>query len=83
MIKFGKYEKTRLSGFLFRIIRFWQFQGKTKEGAKLEDLKIQGILRHGKGLKGIKEPRWKKSKPKAKAAKIGLSNFGYQSIQFS
>jgi hypothetical protein len=46
-------------------------------------LKIQGVLRHGKGLKGIKEPRWKKSKPKAEAAKSGPSDFGYQSIQFS
>jgi hypothetical protein len=32
-------------------------------------LNIQGVLRHGKGLKGMKEQRWKKSKPEAKAAK--------------
>jgi hypothetical protein len=38
--KFGKFGKTGLSGFLFRIIRFWKFQGKTKEGVKLKDLKI-------------------------------------------
>jgi hypothetical protein len=44
--KFGKSEKTRLSDFLFRTIRFYQFQGKAKKGAKLEDLKIQGVLRH-------------------------------------
>jgi hypothetical protein len=30
---------------------------KTKEGAKLEDLKIQGVLKLEKGLKGIKRPR--------------------------
>jgi hypothetical protein len=33
-------------------------------------------------LKGIKEPRWKKSKPKAEVAKTGLSNFEYRSVQF-
>jgi hypothetical protein len=38
-------------------------------------LKIQGVLRHEKRLKGTKEPRWKKSKPEAKAAKTGLSSF--------
>jgi hypothetical protein len=48
MIKFSKDEKTGCIGFLFQIVRFWQFQVKTKEGAKLEDLKILGILRHGK-----------------------------------
>jgi hypothetical protein len=48
MTKFGKAEKIGCSGFLFRIVWFWQFQYKTKEGARLEDLRIQGILRHGK-----------------------------------
>jgi hypothetical protein len=52
------------------------------EGVKLKDLKIQGVLRHGKILKGIKKPRWKKSKPKAKVTKIGQFSFGYQSIWF-
>jgi hypothetical protein len=56
MTKFGKSEETGLSGFLFRNIRFWQFQDKIKEEAKIEDLKIQGVLRHGKRLKSIKEP---------------------------
>jgi hypothetical protein len=41
------------------------------EEAKLKELKIQGVLRHGKGLRSIKEPRWKESKPKAEAAKTG------------
>jgi hypothetical protein len=82
MSKFDKSGKTGLSGFLFWTIRFWQFQGKTKKRVKLKDLKIQDVLRLGKGLKGIKEPRWKKSKPKSEAAKTRLSGFGYQSIQF-
>jgi hypothetical protein len=38
-------------------------------------LKIQNVLRHGKGLKSIKEPIWKKSKPEAEVTKIGLSDF--------
>jgi hypothetical protein len=75
MTKFGKAEKTGCSGFLFRIVQFWQFQVKTTEGAKLEYLKIQCVLRHGKGLRNIKEPRWKKSKPKAEAIKTGWSDF--------
>jgi hypothetical protein len=50
--------------------------------AKLEDLKIQSVLKHGKGLRSIKEPRWKKSKSKAKSTKIGLSGLGYRSIRF-
>jgi hypothetical protein len=33
-------------------------------------LKIQGVLRHGKGLTNIKELRWKKSKPKAELQKL-------------
>jgi hypothetical protein len=61
---------------------FNDFQNKNREGTKLEDLKIQGVLRHEKILKGIKKPRWKKSKPKVEAAKLGQSCFGYQSIQF-
>jgi hypothetical protein len=83
MTKLGKYGKIELSGLLFWTIRFWQFHGKTKEGAKLKDLKIQDVLMHGKGLKGNMELRWKKSKPKAEATKTGLSSFGYRSIRFS
>jgi hypothetical protein len=51
---------------------FDSFQNRNKEGAKLKDLKIQGVLRHGKILKGIKEPRWKKSKQKSEVAKTRL-----------
>jgi predicted Rossmann fold nucleotide-binding protein DprA/Smf involved in DNA uptake len=36
---------------------FWQFQGKIKEGAKLKDSKIQGILRHEKLLKKYQEAK--------------------------
>jgi hypothetical protein len=57
MTKFGKSGKIGLSGLLFRNIRFWQLQVKTKEGAKLEDLKIQSVLRHGKELRSINESR--------------------------
>jgi hypothetical protein len=74
MTKFHESTKTGLSDLLFWNIRCWQFQDKTNEGARLEDLKIQGVLRYGKGLKSIKEPRWNKSKPKAEAAKTGLSS---------
>jgi hypothetical protein len=40
MTKFEKAEKTGLSSLRNRSIRFWQFQNRTKEGAKHEDLKI-------------------------------------------
>jgi hypothetical protein len=50
------------------------FSGKTKKGAKLKDLKIQGVLRHEKGLTRIKKP--------AEATKTELSSFGYRSIRF-
>jgi hypothetical protein len=42
---------------------------------------IQGVMRHGKGLKGIKEQKMEEIH--AKAAKTGLSGFGYRSIQLS
>jgi hypothetical protein len=48
MTKFGKSEKIRLFELPFQNIRFYQFQGKTKVGAKLKDLKIQCVLRHEK-----------------------------------
>jgi hypothetical protein len=50
MTKFGMSGKTRLSGLPFWNIRFLQFQSKTDEGAKLKDLKIQGILKQEKRL---------------------------------
>jgi hypothetical protein len=57
MTKFGKSEKIRLSGLLFRNIRFWRFQSEAKEETKFKDLKIQGALKQEKGLKGIMGPR--------------------------
>jgi hypothetical protein len=44
MTKFGKVGKTGPFGFLLRTIWFWQFQNKTMERVKFEDLKSQGIL---------------------------------------
>jgi hypothetical protein len=61
---FGKAEKTRCFSFLFQIVRFQQFQGQTKEGAKLEDLKTQVNFKHGKGKQDIEGPRQKKLMPK-------------------
>jgi hypothetical protein len=60
MIKSGKSVKIGLSDLRNRSIRFWQFQNKIKEEAKLEDLKIQECLKLGKGKQGIKGPRHKK-----------------------
>jgi hypothetical protein len=57
MTKFAKAGKTELSDLPNWGIRFWQFQSKTEEGVKLEDLKIQGVLKQEKVLKGIKGPR--------------------------
>jgi hypothetical protein len=36
---------------------FASFQSQTEEGAKLEDLKIEGVLKLEKQLKGTKGPR--------------------------
>jgi hypothetical protein len=44
---------------------------------------MQDVLRYRKGLKSIKEPIWKKSKPEAEIVKTGLSGFGYRSIYLS
>jgi hypothetical protein len=57
MTKFGKAKKIGLSHLPKQSIHFWQFQNQTKKGTKLEDLKIQGILKQEKALKGIKGPR--------------------------
>jgi hypothetical protein len=48
MTKFGKSKKNQTIWFAIPDHLFWQFQGKTKEGATLKDLKIQSVLRHGK-----------------------------------
>jgi hypothetical protein len=80
--KFGKAGKTECSVLLFRIVQFRQFQNMNMTGARLKDLKIKDVLRPGKILKGGKEPMEKKSKLKAKVAKIGMSGFGNRSVQF-
>jgi hypothetical protein len=67
----------------FGLSGFGSFQNRNREFAKLKDLKMQDVLRHGKILKGINESRWKKYKSKAKVTKSRLSNFGYRSIRFS
>jgi hypothetical protein len=82
MTKCGRSGKIRIFSFLLQNIRFQQFQNRKRTRAKLEDLKIQGVLNHGKRLRSTKEPRWKKSKPKIEATKIRVSGLGYRSIQF-
>jgi hypothetical protein len=66
----------------FRTSGFDSFRIKPNKELNPKILKIQGVLRHEKGLKGIKEPRWKKSKPKAEAVKTGLSGLGNWTIWF-
>jgi hypothetical protein len=61
MNKFGKSGKTGLSSLPFWNIQFWQFQNKSKEWDKLEDLKIQVVLKQEKGIKGIKGQDRRKS----------------------
>jgi hypothetical protein len=75
MTKFGRSGKTGPSHFLFRSIWFYQVQRRIKTAAKFEYLKIQGVLRHENRLRGVKGPRWEKSKPKVE----GYKN---QTIQF-
>jgi hypothetical protein len=77
MRKFDKAKKTRCSGFWFRTFRFWQFQGKVKNGAKLEDLKIQGSFEHERGRQGIKGPRQMRFKLKVEVTKIGWFGLGF------
>jgi hypothetical protein len=61
-------------------LKIWQVYRRIKARATLEDLNVQGVLSHGKTLRGVKEPRWKKSKPKVEGPKTGLSGFGFQNI---
>jgi hypothetical protein len=62
---------------------FGSFQSRNREGAELEDLKIQGALKDEKGLKRTKGPRWKKTEQEVEVIKTLLSGFGYRSIWFS
>jgi hypothetical protein len=54
MTKFGTAGKTGPSSSYSGLSSFGNFQNKNMDGAKLEDLKIKGVLRPGKILKGIK-----------------------------
>jgi hypothetical protein len=60
-----------------RLSSFGSFQNMNRTGAKLEDSKIQGVLKQGKEPKGIKELKWKEIKQGCKVVKIGLSGFGF------
>jgi hypothetical protein len=42
-----------------------------KTGAKLGELKIEGVLKQGERLKGIKGPRWDAIKQDAEVTKTG------------
>jgi hypothetical protein len=69
MTKFDRSRKIGCSGFLFRIVQFWQVQDMKEAGAKLGDLKIQGVLKQEDGLKGIKGLRWTKIKQEVELTK--------------
>jgi hypothetical protein len=77
MTKFGKAEKTGCFSFLLQIVRFWQFQTQTKQGARIEDLKIQGEFKHGKGRQALKDQdkRMKSQKPDGPILNFGGSGF--------
>jgi hypothetical protein len=51
-------------------------------GVTLDYLKIHGVLKHDKGPKGIKGPRWKKTKQEAKVTKTRLSGYSYRNTWF-
>jgi hypothetical protein len=53
--KFRKSKKIEPSNFLFQTIQFCQIQNRNREGAKRQDLKILGYLRHGRGARSTKE----------------------------
>jgi hypothetical protein len=76
MTKFGKSEKIGPSGFSFRTVRFRQFQSKAKEEAKLEDLKIQGVLKQEKGAKRHQGTKIEESQVRSRSCKNqGVSGF--------
>jgi hypothetical protein len=51
MTKFGKSKKIELSGFLFRTVRFWQFQNRNMTGAKTQRFKDPRCFEVWKGIK--------------------------------
>jgi hypothetical protein len=72
MTKFAK-----ASIFLFRTVRFQQFQNMKKTRVKFGDLKILGVLKQEEGLKDIKGPRWTKIKQEAEVAKNWTIRFSH------
>jgi hypothetical protein len=72
MTKFAK-----ASIFLFRTVRFQQFQNMKKTRVKFGDLKILGVLKQEEGLKDIKGPRWTKIKKEAEVAKNWTIRFSH------
>jgi hypothetical protein len=54
-----------------------------KARAKLGNLKIQGVLKQERGLKGITGPRWTKIKQEAEVVKTEPSSLPNWTIQFS
>jgi hypothetical protein len=67
--------KIECFGFIFQIVRFWQFQTQTKEWARIGDLKIQGEFDHGKRRQGTEGPRTKKFKLKGWSHKNQMVQF--------
>jgi hypothetical protein len=59
------------------MIRFWQFLSKVKERDNTKKLEAQMSFKHGKGGKGIKEPKQRRLEPKAEATKTGCSGLGF------
>jgi hypothetical protein len=68
------------SGFLFQTVQFWQFQTQTEEGAKIEDLKIQGEFNYEKEGKALKDQDKRNSSQKDEVAKVGWSGFGFRRV---
>jgi hypothetical protein len=67
MIKFSKSGKIGLFGLLFQNFQFLQFQNKAKEAAKLQDLKIQRVLKQENGLRVSRDKNRRKSSKKPKS----------------
>jgi hypothetical protein len=83
MTKFGKSKKMDHPVSYSGLSGFDSFRIGIGHELKHEDLKIQCVLRHGRGSRSIKEPRWMKSKPEAEVTKTRLPDFGNRSIRFS
>jgi hypothetical protein len=76
MTKFGKSGKIRLSSFILRNIRFWQFQNRNRIGAKFEDLKIQGCFEVWKMTKKYQGAKIEEIQVKSRGRKNWTDRFG-------